>query len=490
MQIGGEAGGASSQMRLRKPCKSGPPKQVRRQLEQQADRQADDVGDASLDPRDQGRAERLDRVAAGAARATRRTRRSAPSRPRSSSRKSTVVRSSPVRSSPSASTTSPLRTSWARPDSDRDSARASSASAGLAERLAVEDDVGIAGDDDARRRATARPCAARSRRPPRRGPRRSAPRPRERRPRTRRRASRGSPAAAASRMRALTLIRADQSSGNQIPISRSADSSESEPWTMLKVTSSAKSPADRAGGGLDRVGRADQLARRGDRFGPLEHHRDQRPAGDEGDELAEERLLGVLGVVLVGDLLVGLHQLQRLDPQALALEAGDHLAGQGALEGVRLDEDQGPAHVLGSFAVVRFGLAAPWPAPACAARPCGGGLSRGAFFRRVLGSLAALWSRERCGLRRVSPAGARGSAMARLAVGAERPARVDRLAAAGARVLEPALALGAAQVVRSIGNSQFGQELSSSWRTRSSAALISSSRSCASSRNSGGRRIA
>jgi hypothetical protein len=30
-----------------------------------------------------------------------------------------------------------------------------------------------------------------------------------------------------------------QSSGNQMPISRSADSSESEPWTMLKVTSSA-----------------------------------------------------------------------------------------------------------------------------------------------------------------------------------------------------------------------------------------------------------
>jgi hypothetical protein len=30
-----------------------------------------------------------------------------------------------------------------------------------------------------------------------------------------------------------------QSSGNQMPISRSADSSESDPWTMLKVTSSA-----------------------------------------------------------------------------------------------------------------------------------------------------------------------------------------------------------------------------------------------------------
>jgi len=34
----------------------------------------------------------------------------------------------------------------------------------------------------------------------------------------------------------------DYSSGNQIPISRSADSSESEPWTILKVTSNAKSP--------------------------------------------------------------------------------------------------------------------------------------------------------------------------------------------------------------------------------------------------------
>ena len=33
-----------------------------------------------------------------------------------------------------------------------------------------------------------------------------------------------------------------ESSGNQISISRSADSSESEPWTMLKVTSRAKSP--------------------------------------------------------------------------------------------------------------------------------------------------------------------------------------------------------------------------------------------------------
>ena len=36
---------------------------------------------------------------------------------------------------------------------------------------------------------------------------------------------------------------------------------------------------------------------------------------------------------------------QRGDPQPLALEAGDDLAGQVAREGVRLDQDQGPVHV-------------------------------------------------------------------------------------------------------------------------------------------------
>src|SRR6185312_3728377 len=37
-----------------------------RQVGEQADRQADDVGDAALEPLDQGRAQGLDRVAAGA----------------------------------------------------------------------------------------------------------------------------------------------------------------------------------------------------------------------------------------------------------------------------------------------------------------------------------------------------------------------------------------------------------------------------------------
>ena len=92
---------------------------------------------------------------------------------------------------------------------------------------------------------------------------------RRRRPRTRARAPqdlppprrrRGEDEPHGSRAAADGRVRLRPSSGNQIAISRSADSSESEPWTRLKVTSSAEVAADRAGRGLDRVGRADQLA--------------------------------------------------------------------------------------------------------------------------------------------------------------------------------------------------------------------------------------
>ena len=79
-------------------------------------------------------------------------------------------------------------------------------------------------------------------------------------------------------------------------------------------------------------------------FGPSSTSGDQRAAGDELDQLAEEGLLGVLGVVLVGDRLVGRHQLRGGELQALALEAGDHLTGEPSLEGVGLDQDQGSGH--------------------------------------------------------------------------------------------------------------------------------------------------
>ena len=72
----------------------------------------------------------------------------------------------------------------------------------------------------------------------------------------------------------LTPLR--HSSGNQIPISRSADSSESEPWTMLKVTSSAKSPRIEPGAASTGLVAPISWRAAGDRFVALEHHRHQR----------------------------------------------------------------------------------------------------------------------------------------------------------------------------------------------------------------------
>jgi hypothetical protein len=106
--------------------------------------------------------------------------------------------------------------------------------------------------------------------------------------------------------------------------------------------------ADRAGSGLHRVGGADHLPGGLHRLVALQHQGDQRAAGDELDQLAEERLLRVLGVVLLGLRALDGHVLEGGDLQALALEAGDDLARQVALERVRLDQDQGPCHV-GSF---------------------------------------------------------------------------------------------------------------------------------------------
>src|SRR4051812_13927675 len=135
--------------------------------------------------------------------------------------------------------------------------------------------------------------------------------------------------------------------------------------------------ADRPGRRLHRVRRADDLAGGDDGLLALEDHRDERPARDELDELAEERLALVLGVVALGEVLVDGHVLERDDAQALALEAGDDLAGQAARERVGLDEDQGPVHrgsvlpaVVGSVSYGEGGASYDAVAP-CSTSPVG-----------------------------------------------------------------------------------------------------------------------
>ena len=64
------------------------------------------------------------------------------------------------------------------------------------------------------------------------------------------------------------------------------------------------------------------------------------PRGDELDQLAEERLLRVLGVVRLGGVDVQGAQVHRHDLEALALDAGDHVADEAARHPVGLDQDK------------------------------------------------------------------------------------------------------------------------------------------------------
>src|SRR4051812_25626624 len=98
--------------------------------------------------------------------------------------------------------------------------------------------------------------------------------------------------------------------------------------------------AQRARRGLGRVGRADRDATGRDRPFALEDERERRPGGDEVDELAEERLLLVLGVVRLADLARRRDQARGAQLQPAPLEGGEDLAGEVALDGVRLRENQ------------------------------------------------------------------------------------------------------------------------------------------------------
>ena len=77
------------------------------------------------------------------------------------------------------------------------------------------------------------------------------------------------------------------------------------------------------------------------RIGALHHHQHGRAPGDEGDEIVVEQLPLVLAVVLAGDLLGDRLHAHRGDAEALALQPGDDLSDQAALDGVGLADHQG-----------------------------------------------------------------------------------------------------------------------------------------------------
>ena len=88
------------------------------------------------------------------------------------------------------------------------------------------------------------------------------------------------------------------------------------------------------------IRRTDRRAQRRDCALSLDDEREGRRRGDEVDELAEERLLLVLCVVLLRQLPVDLDELPRAEREAAPLDAREDLAGEAPLHRVGLDQDQ------------------------------------------------------------------------------------------------------------------------------------------------------
>src|SRR5450759_4058730 len=96
--------------------------------------------------------------------------------------------------------------------------------------------------------------------------------------------------------------------------------------------------ADGAGRRISRFGGADHGSDHADGVWTLQCHGHERARRDEGDETIEERLALVDRVVSLRQVPIDLDELEPHDLEAALLEAGDDLAGQLALDAVRLDE--------------------------------------------------------------------------------------------------------------------------------------------------------
>ena len=102
--------------------------------------------------------------------------------------------------------------------------------------------------------------------------------------------------------------------------------------------------ADRPRGSVDGVRGADGRPRHLTASSPSSTRAERRARRDEAHELAEERLLRMLGVVPFGEVAIDVEQLRRANDEAAPLEAPDDLAEQAALHRVGLDEDERPLH--------------------------------------------------------------------------------------------------------------------------------------------------
>src|SRR5215211_2476309 len=108
-------------------------------------------------------------------------------------------------------------------------------------------------------------------------------------------------------------------------------------------------PAEGTGGGVGGVGRAHEGTHRLDGALAPNPHRDDGGRGDELDQLLEEGLLAVLGVVLLGEFAAHIHEPEGADVEALVLYAADDLADEPATDAITLHQHQGLFQGLSPF---------------------------------------------------------------------------------------------------------------------------------------------
>src|SRR5439155_11678045 len=100
-------------------------------------------------------------------------------------------------------------------------------------------------------------------------------------------------------------------------------------------------PADRARRSVHGIGRAHQRAPAGDRRFARELPDHHRPPDDEVDELAEERLVAMLAIMLFGGRPLDHAELEGFDREALRLGPSQDLADQTAPNAVGFHDQQG-----------------------------------------------------------------------------------------------------------------------------------------------------
>jgi hypothetical protein len=118
--------------------------------------------------------------------------------------------------------------------------------------------------------------------------------------------------------------------------------------------------ADGAGHRFMRTCRADHGADHSDRVRALQHDGHDGRRADDLDQVVIEELALVHRVVLLGHSAIDPQQAQRGDAQAAALEAGEDLARDAALDGIGLQHDEGALDgLLGAHDAISITTSAP-----------------------------------------------------------------------------------------------------------------------------------